>query len=227
MPEIVSIDMPSLPRLDPRPYRCFVQALFQDVLSRGPSTEIAQDWVNQLVSGSSISTFASCLMHSQERRERWVTAQYEKYLGRTPNGEGLEFWTGLLSSGKRKEDVLAAILGSVEYFHCNGNTNEDFVRSLYTKLLGRRPSDAEVDSWVGLLHSDCATRMGIAHDFLSGDEYRTALITEWFWRYLRRQADVQGLRQWLDRMKAGMNQESAQVGILSTKEYFNSCLMRN
>lgn len=208
------------------PYSRFVQCVFQDILGRTPTLSAATDWVAQLCSGASAMTLATCLLHSQENRERQIEQNYLKLLGRTPNADGLSFWTNLLTSGKKQEEVLAAMVSSSEYFTKNGSTNDGYIRALYIDLIGRRASEAEVDSWVGLLNSESATRLAIAYDFLSGEEYRLNLINEWFWRFLRRQADPQGTRHWLDQMKSGKTQEFIQASLISTKEYFGSSLTR-
>lgn len=209
------------------PYLKYVNVTYQDVLHRAPKVTAAQDWVNQMVGGASMATFVSCLFHSQERREIQIKEVYLKYLRRTPNLEGLSFWTGLLSSGKTTEEIVAAILSSQEYFTLSGGTNEAYVKALFSDVLNRRPSDVEADCWISLLNSHSATRLAIAFDFLTSEEYRIALVDAWYWKYLRRQTDPQTIRFAIDQLKSGMTQESVQAAILATKEYFGGTLTRS
>lgn len=209
------------------PYLKYVNVAYQDVLGRGPKVTAAQDWVNQMVGGASMATFVSCLFHSQERRELQIKDVYQKYLRRTPNAEGLSFWTGLLSSGKSTEHITAAIISSQEYFTRIGGTNEAYIKNLFQDILGRRASDVEADCWIGLLNSHSATRLAIAIDFLTSEEYRILLVDAWYWKYLRRQADTQTIKFTVDQLKEGMSQESVQTLILATKEYFGCALTKS
>lgn len=208
------------------PYLKYVNMVYRDVLQRKPKITAAQDWVNQLVGGASLSTFVSCLFHSQERRELQIKEIYAKYLRRSPGEEGLSFWTGLLANGKTIEEITAAFLSSQEYETRAGGSHGSWVRALFPDILGRRPSDVEADCWISLLNSHSATKLAIAYDFLTNNEYRITLIDSWYGKYLRRQPDAQTLHFAIDALKEGKTQEVLQTQILSSKEYFGCSLTR-
>ncbi len=194
--------------------RNVVHKVFQDLLGRAPSEGVARDWSLQLEEGASHSTLASCLLHSEENRERVISKFYLQFLGRAPGAETLLYW-----KEQNQEDLLAALLAGEEYFDKNGKTPALFVRALFRDLLKRFPTISEIEAWVGLMSSHSATREDVVRDFLEHEEYRALLVKEWFWLYLRRLPDGETVDHWMDRWRNGMTRETVQIGILSSREY--------
>lgn len=206
------------------PFKKYISALNEDVLGRAPTQSALQGWVDQLCSGATLRTAASCLLHSEEHRQKQVRGFYEKILRRTPNEEGLSFWTGLLTSGKSQEEILAAMLSSAEYFKQNGGTDDRYVRALFQDLLGRRSGEIEADAWIGLLSSHSASRLCVAFDFVTSDEYRAHLLKAWHWHYLRREPSADAVHRATEQMKNGIPRDQILMGILSSREYFTRTL---
>src|SRR5262249_6677796 len=73
---------------------------------------------------------------------------YARYLHRRPDAAGLREWVNQLRNGVSAEQVQAGILGSDEYYKLHGSNPSGFVYALYVDVLGRRPSDQEVQDWV-------------------------------------------------------------------------------
>jgi hypothetical protein len=160
---------------------------------------------------------AQVFVNSTEANTALVNGYYQQLLGRTPDATGLANALRFLAGGGRREDLLAGIVVSDEYYTDHGGTNAGFVRGLYHDLLGRTPAQSEVDGWVGVLaHS---SRAAVVTGFLASDEYRTDLIESWYQRYLGRNADPTGLSGSLMAMQQGATQEQIQVGILTSDEY--------
>lgn len=193
--------------------------LFKDLLGRSPSESAAKDWSRQLEEGVTRGTVASCLLRSEENRERLVRQFYGQLLDREPETESLLFWMTRLSSGDPQEEILAALLGGEEFFAKHGSTPSGYVRALFKVLMRRSASGAEIEAWAGLLTSHIANRQDVARDFLIMDEYRASLIKDWYWLFLRRQPDAETVTQWLSRWRAGATREEIQIGILSAREY--------
>ena len=72
-------------------------------------------WTGLLNKGISPNTVGLGIADSPESATNFVTAQYEKFLGRTPDQAGLTAWLGLLRSGGTPDQVEAGILGSKEF----------------------------------------------------------------------------------------------------------------
>ena len=63
----------------------------------------------------------------REARGNEIIADYQKYLGRTPDANGMNTWLSVLAAGGRQEDVISGILASPEYVSHHGGTNAGFV----------------------------------------------------------------------------------------------------
>src|SRR5262249_15999067 len=123
---------------------------YQDLLGRPPDPG-SQGFLDQLNTGVSRSVVASQILASAEYRTRLITNVYTTYLQRQPGSADLQAWlpvVGQASAGPGEpnpdEQVVAGVIGSVEYFQTSGNTALAWTTSLYTKLLGRNPSQAEL-----------------------------------------------------------------------------------
>ena len=203
----------------------FVGALYQDILGRAPTRTETQDWVEQIIAGTSRNTVALCVLNSEERRRRIVRLYYQRFLDRTPTGEGLGFWTEFLASGKSHEDLIAAMLSSEEHRSNLGNDNEAFVKSLFQRLYNRKPIAAEISSWMGLLSSGAATHHCVANSFVTSREFREATVRRWHLDILRHEPDAEGTAYWIDQMSQGTSFEKILAGLLSNNEYFSQALL--
>src|SRR3954447_26465159 len=76
--------------------------------------------------------------------EQQIDAWYRQFLNRPADDIAYNFWLNQVNQGSSMNDVLAGILGSEEFFKLQGNSNDRFVRSIYTGLLGREPTPPEM-----------------------------------------------------------------------------------
>jgi hypothetical protein len=83
---------------------------------------------------------------------------YRTYLGRAPDNAAAG-WIMQLNQGVPADRVQAPILGSDEYYARAGGTPQGFIRLLYSDLLKRAPSPAELDLWVRRLYTEDRTRI--------------------------------------------------------------------
>ena len=159
----------------------YVQSLYSDILNRAGSTNEVQYWSGQIASAGRAG-IASTIQHSAEAETQLVNGLYQKLLGRTPVGNEAGWWVNGMQAGATEEQVVAGLLASGEYGNrssllislpsSSGDTN--YVRSLYTMLLGRNGTAAEVDSWGQQLAS--RGRWGVASAILGSAEYRADMI---------------------------------------------------
>jgi hypothetical protein len=132
----------------------FVRALYQDVLGRTAVQADIDYWTGVLrLAGRSAVVWG--FVNSDEYRGGLIAGWYQRYLGRAADAGALGWWLGQMRQGMTQEQVQAALLTSAEYhqlveFEYAAYNGSAFVRGLYVDVLGRKPSDAEVNSWAGM-----------------------------------------------------------------------------
>ncbi len=95
----------------------WVNHLFLDVLGRPPTGDELLIFTSNLKSITSYAFLANYLLSSDEARTLLVNGYYAAFLRRSPEATELSFFIGLLKAGKKDEEVIAAIVGSDEYFN--------------------------------------------------------------------------------------------------------------
>jgi Domain of unknown function (DUF4214) len=199
----------------------FVQALYLDELGRPGTLAELDGWVAVLNGSGGQHAVAAGIAGSAEARDHLVKGWYLTYLGRAAmNGEE-QGWVTLLAT-ETEEQVLSKLLASGEFYaHAqtlgfSGTPDSQFVQALYSLLLNRTPSSAEITGWVNLLPT--VGRQGVALGFLDSQEYRMNTVEAYYISLLHRQADPLGLNHWVT---ANLDLASIRVDIESSGEFFN------
>jgi len=172
-----------------------------------------------------------------------VTSIYEQYLHRAPDA-GAGYWVGQLESGVSIQSVTASILASNEFFNKNGANNTSFIVALYNDVLGRSPSQAEIDIWLsyiqaGIVRNGASAnalallRYNVALGFLSSAEYYNDLVggggiwtggvavypwDGFYQEFLSRGADAGGLASWVGALSAGRTEQTILADIFGSPE---------
>jgi hypothetical protein len=94
----------------------FLSALYQDALGR-PADPTGRGVFNQFLAGGGggTSQVAAVVLGSTEYRQNLVEGYYSRYLHRPADAGGLNGFVAALNQGARDQDVIAAILSSLEY----------------------------------------------------------------------------------------------------------------
>jgi hypothetical protein len=181
--------------------RQYVRNLYLRELGRfGTDSEI-DVWVSAMGGPNGRTAVANAISRSQEARTRTVEGWYETFLNRTVRDGEANGWVNALLNGQTEEQVLGGILGSGEFgaraqsLVTNGSAEERQVKAMYTLLLGRTASGAEVTTWANSLPQIGAS--GVANGFLTSVEYRTRVFEGYYVSILHRQADAPGLHGWV------------------------------
>ncbi len=152
----------------------FVEQVFQDFLHRVGDVNNPNDagaWVNALTAGVFTPTqVVHFISHSAEALDYVVNGLYAKVLNRAADPTGLNNFVTFLMNGGTEELVIAFLVSSPEYAQLTGGTDAGYIEGLYGLLLGRPPSMAEVNGWVGALPR--LGRLTVALTFLGSAEYR-------------------------------------------------------
>jgi hypothetical protein len=157
----------------------FVETLYQTFLKRTTDTSPggeAGGWVNALNNGIlTPAAVAQGISHSQEALGLLVDGLYLKILGRQSDPGGRAAFVGFLANGGTVEQATTMMMTSPEYV-AEAGSDIAFVQSLYTKLLGRIGSSAEVTGWAAALAG--IGRAAVINGFLSSAEYRSDVVQQ-------------------------------------------------
>jgi len=93
-----------------------------------------------------------------------------------------------------------------------------YVTQLYADLLHRTLDPTA--QWVDMLDFNHATFADVATGITSSTEYDADIVQGFYTTYLGRQADANGLNDWVAQMQQGYNAESIRASILASAEYF-------
>jgi hypothetical protein len=157
----------------------FVEALYQTFLKRTADTSPggeAGGWVDALNKGTMTpATVAKGISPSPEALGLLVDGLYLKILGRQSDPVGRAAFVSFLANGGTVEQATTLMITSPEYL-AQAGSDSGFVQSLYSKLLGRLASSAEVIGWVQALAS--IGRAGVINGLLSSAEYRSDVVQQ-------------------------------------------------
>ncbi|CAH2602253.1 conserved protein of unknown function [Rhodovastum atsumiense] len=157
----------------------FVAGLYRSMLGREASGAEIGTWTQALGGGATRGQVAAGFADSQEAQAYWsgvtsagvfaydpnadiVRQVYATAFGREAEAGGLSFWIGAFARGMTLQDFASGIAGSEEFraLH-DGQSNVDFVASLYQGGLGRAPEAAGSRHWVSLLDGGSLDRGGV------------------------------------------------------------------
>jgi len=190
--------------------------LYQALLGRDFVPSELQYYAKVSAAGASREAIAQGFLNSPERRANFIDGWYNRYLGRPLDAGGRAYWLNVWAQ-QDGESVEAAILGSGEFFQRVGGTNQLWVEAMYSQVLGRTGSAAEVQFWVARAAS--TPRALIAKQFVTSDEYRLHVVASWYQNYLTRAPEAGGAQYWLNKLKTGLKAEVIQSSILVSTEF--------
>jgi hypothetical protein len=148
-------------------------------LGREPDAAGMASWTNAMNgNGNNRANVVRGFLDSPEYRSHFVTTLYQEFLGRAPDAGGLQYFMGLLASNRNEVQILAAIVGSDEYYLRAGGTSDGFVNAIYRDLLGRSPDASGLPYWVNLTNqaNGGGSNSGGASDQMSRDEVARAML---------------------------------------------------
>jgi V8-like Glu-specific endopeptidase len=129
----------------------WVRGLYVDLLGRTPAQSEIDSWVYQLANGMTPVQVAYGFAASYERESERVAADYQKYLGRAAATSEINGWVAQFLAGCSNESLIAAFVGSLEYWDHHGASAASWLDAAYHDVLGR-PADAAADSvWLPVL----------------------------------------------------------------------------
>jgi hypothetical protein len=127
---------------------------YRDVLKRDPSPADLAYWTSRVGTTWSPGRFIAQLQTSAEadRRVHAVIRLYRAYFLRIPDHGGLSYWLQRRGQGTTLAAISGSFATSSEFRNRYGGlTNEQFVRLVYSNVLGRQPDGAGLSYWTSQL----------------------------------------------------------------------------
>ncbi|WP_426592775.1 DUF4214 domain-containing protein [Cellulomonas sp. McL0617] len=194
-----------------------VKALYTDLLGRGPDATGLTGWTAALLSGTSQSALVTALTHSDEYIALRVTKAYNEVLGRGPDPVGAQAWLTQIRAGLGTvDDVQRRFYDSDEYFATSGGTWPGYVQRLYTTMLHRGGSDAEVSTWVSLVATQ--GRAWVVDSIWWSREAASIRAGSYYQTFLGRGPDPTGLASWTTVLLTS-GEGAVRAGIAGSQEY--------
>jgi autotransporter-associated beta strand protein len=168
---------------------------------------------------------ANVFTHSQSHYIDFVFGLYQKYLRRTPDVDGLRGWVdGLFSNHLTDEQVSASFASAPEYVNNHGGfvnnlPGRGWVIALYNDVLGRTPSEAEIQGVLSALAAG-QSPFAVAFGFTDSTEKQTEEITQAFMTLLGRTPSSAEVQQYLSAFQAGLTVEGLRTIFVGSAEYF-------
>lgn len=199
--------------------------LYNGLLGRDADASGAEAWGTS-ASGTALTDIAQGFLGSTEfqnnMNNEFIQSVYTTLLGRSADASGEENWLNALAHGASRADVIAAITGSDEGQAAGAIAdNTDYVKALYTSVLGREADDAGLDNWVAALSAG-ADRASIAQGISSSVESNAHSASDFidllYNNALGRTADAEGKAFWTQALEQGLTQTDVAIGIVGSVE---------
>jgi hypothetical protein len=162
---------------------------------------------------------ATELTHSAEYYSNFVTAAYERYLGRAPDAVGLAYWVRLMQGGLTDERLEAGFIGSYEYIQDHGGPGAGWVTGLYKDLLGREERPDEIAYWINNLNNGMSPA-DVAFGFAASVERESQRVAADYGQYLGRGAAPWEVSYWVNVFLGTADNEKVIAGFVSSQESF-------
>src|SRR5262249_55739229 len=151
---------------------------------------------------------------------REVDQLYQTFLHRSPDAAGRALWVNALLAGSSELDVARMLLTSAEYQAAHG-ADAAFVMGLYSDVLGRAASSAEVAGWLQALQGGLS-RDAVAQAFLTSREADLQIVDGFYRTYLQRPADPAGEQAAVAALQSGsLSPEALGEMFLASDEYYS------
>ncbi|MFJ2693587.1 DUF4214 domain-containing protein [Pseudomonas sp. NPDC087336] len=203
--------------------------LYNGLLGRDADAGGAEAWANA-ANGTALTDIAQGFLNSSEFQNNmnsdFIQSVYSTLLGRDADAGGEEAWLNLLANGASRADVIAGLTNSDEGKAAMASADDtDYVKALYTSVLGREADDAGLENWVAVLSAG-ADRASVAQS-ISGSSESTAKSTSDFIdglynNALGRDADAEGKAAWTNALEHGATEAEVAIGIVGSDEGIDS-----
>ncbi len=198
----------------------YVTQLYYEVVGRPPEPDELETGIGFVNSGpAATSTFVRDLQDSDEVVTAEVEGLYQDLLDRDPDGFGAPIFSEILRTPQGFETALASILASDEYFLTQGGgTNEGFLQSVYSDVLGRLIDGVGQGDFLEALENGVG-RFEVASIIVGSVEASEDLIDETYADLLLRAPDAVGQPAFLESLQNGLGRFEFEAIVLTSPEF--------
>ena len=164
---------------------------------------------------------ANMLAHCAEHYADIVTADYQHYLGRGADAQGLQNWVTLMQYGMTQEQLEAQFIGAPEYIANHGGAGAGWVTGMYNDLLGRSADSQGQDHWVQTLQSG-ADPASVALGFAASREREGQHVADDYTKLLGRSPGSAEVNAWVDDFAAGATNDDIITGFVGSPEFYHA-----
>lgn len=197
-----------------------VRAMYLGFLDREPTAAEATAG-RPLAADSDLIPLVRKVSTGDEWLGVFVDDLYDQALGRAAEGEGRTYWIGQMGEGKPSTLIAASVIGSPEFRALAGETDEDFVKRNYDRVLKRNFDQEGLDFWIGQVSAIGFDGVGAA--FFESEENRNRRVTNLYNDLLCRGTDAAGLAYWAEQIKNGRDIALSENIAVST-EFVNNAI---
>ncbi|MEF2975712.1 DUF4214 domain-containing protein [Subtercola sp. YIM 133946] len=220
------------------PVASFITALYNDFLSRNPSSDDIAWWGHNLATGSPRGAVAAGFVDSDEYRLIRIDAAYRDILTREAEPGGRASWLNGMKIGLlTTDDIERSLYASDEFYNDNGGNEFGWINGLYEHILGRGASMDEVGYWLNqgnayaLAQSDWIhqppgvdiplvfPRLWIVNNIMNSTEGARSRVSAMYQHYLGRVPDAGGLALWAN-YDLAVGDSATRSGLTGSDEYF-------
>lgn len=199
----------------------FVTHLYEDILGREPDTAGLNHWVTALNNGTlTRGQVAIQFVTSTEYRVDTIRSYFQLQLGRAPAPSEVNSFLSRLVSGETQDSLRVTFFASDEFFNRYGRNPAEYVAQLYSQILGRTASQAEIVNGLNFLNNTGGDRAGLATAFLTSTEYHQRQVAGEYSLLLHRNPDAGGFNYWVNQRAKGVTVEAMTASFLASNEYF-------
>jgi hypothetical protein len=217
-----NLGVPAMPRATAQ---AVVRALYADLLDRGTDSTGLSTWTTRLMQGTSQADLVAELTRSDEYINKRVRQAYREVLGREPEPAGAANWLAAVRSGiATVDDAQRRFYDSQEYFNRSGGTNAGYVRLLYSTVLGRSATAADVAVWAPRMGTPQG-RAAVVDGIWFSQEAAKRRAGAYYRVFLQREPDGPGVQSWAN-VLLQRGEGAVRTGIAGSQEYQKKALVR-
>ncbi|HLJ94497.1 MAG TPA: DUF4214 domain-containing protein [Gemmataceae bacterium] len=127
--------------------QAWLDALYHDLLGRDADGVGESAWLQMLASGTTRFNIAYGIAASVEHESIVVSADYQNYLGRSADASEVAGWVNALEHGMSDEQVVAAFVGSDEFYAAHGSSSQSWLTGAYQFIFQRDPDTGGFNYW--------------------------------------------------------------------------------
>ena len=244
---------------DPAKIKDFVSRCYRIILGREADQGGLDTWYNELASGrKTAAEIIDCFVRSTEFRNKklsnaeTVEILYKAMIDRAPDPAGKSYWVGQLESGKPLQAIINGFCGSEEFkYLCKvygikpgtvavpedqpakpdaaDGLIQSYVTRCYEIILGRKPDEGGMKTWVNELNSGRKAAAEIIDCFVRSTEFQNKKLSNadaveiLYKAMLGRGSDAAGKSSWVSQLESGKPLAAVINGFCGSAEFGNIC----